>query len=92
MAASPIDPVTGLAWTRAEDRKRAEHSELRYQMLTGMYWDALEKALNTHLPAERRRVWGPMDMTSNVFRSICGDLGPVHPACTVGGELSAGSD
>lgn len=72
-----IEAVTGLVWLREADRNRAEHSAMRLRMLLGTYWDDLEKALQTHLPTLRREAWGPMDMTSNVFKSICGDLGPV---------------
>ena len=73
----PTDPVSGLSWLRESDRSRAEHSALRDRMLSGLYWDDLEKAITTHLPALRRQAWGPMDMTSNVFRSISGEIGPV---------------
>lgn len=58
-----------------EDRDRGEHSYLRYCMLRGQWGDWLEKALQTHLPHQRRVAWGPQDQTSNVFRGIASEVG-----------------
>lgn len=72
-----LTPSNSPYWPRLEDQKRAEHTGLRFRMLRGTYQDDLELALRAHVPALRRVVWGPQDQTSNVFRSISGDLGPV---------------
>ena len=59
----------------AADQKRAEHQALRSRLLSGLWSDDLEHALDKHIKPERRAAWGIAEMSRNPFRSLSTQVG-----------------
>lgn len=59
----------------ASSRKRAEHQALRMRLLSGLWAQDAEKALEKHIAADRLTAWGIPELSRNPFRSIASQVG-----------------
>ena len=60
------------------DRERVEHSRLRHRLLTGAWQQDLENFISQEIGRVRRRAWGRVDISKNVFRNVVSQLAVLY--------------
>ena len=60
------------------DRERVEHSRLRHRLLSGAWQQDLENFISQEIGRVRRRAWGRVDISKNVFRNVVSQLAVLY--------------